>query len=217
MSIARPASRTASVNVSVAWVLTLSEILEEEYVMFCPPDCTMTGCGIQKKFPPPAPVMAMIRAIVSGGPGQMFENARDVVAPEVVKITGGEHCVSRPLRVRLNITALRTPAARPAPPITTEPPPEFPKIGLVTVCPASCMPGSNWNFVPFTVAFALSGAGRTSAAVMLMENWLRPTEATMPFEMLKIDEPPTIGPLRQPTIVTCWPTVGATPEINVNV
>ena len=105
--------------------------------MFCPPDCTTTGCGIQKKLPPPAAVIAMIRAMVSGGPGHTFEKAREVVAPVVVKITGGEHCVRSPLRVRLNITAFLTPAARPAPPMTTNPPPEFPKIGLVTVCPAS--------------------------------------------------------------------------------
>src|SRR6267378_839716 len=39
----------------------------------------------------------------------------------------------------------------------------------------------------------------------------------MPFEMLKMLVPPTIGPFRHPTIVTCWPTVGATPLINVNV
>ena len=71
--------------------------------------------------------------------------------------------------------------------------------------------------MPLTVAFPLSGAGRTSGAVMLTENWFRPTDATMPFEMLKMLVPPMMGPFRQPTIVTCWPKAGATPEIKVKV
>src|SRR6266568_5563952 len=175
----------------------------------------MTGCGIQKKFPPLAPVMAMMRATVSGGPGQMFEKASEVVAPVVLKITGGEAGVINPLRVKFSSTALRTPAAKPTPPMTTVPPPELPKIGLVTDCPASWIPGSNVKTVPLTLALAVSAAGKTFGAVMLIENWFAPTEATMPFEMLKMLDPPTSGPFKQPTMVTCWPTVGATPVIKV--